>query len=66
MASLGRASLVGNVLRAKIGGRVSALALPDSEAQRVVQRQPAEQRRLRAPPADSLELEPLRVKPFIK
>ena len=65
MASLGRASLVGNVLRAKIGGRVSALALPDAEAQRVVQRQPAEQRRLRAPPADSLELEPLRVKPFM-
>ena len=55
----GKASLVGHTVRAKIGGRVTALAIPGSEASRLerISQEPVEQRRLRAHPEYGLDLE---------
>jgi len=55
----GKASLVGNTVRAKIGGRVTALAIPSNEATKLekVGQDAIAHRKLRAPPDYSLELE---------
>ena len=54
-----KASLVANTVRARIGGRIAALHIPQSEAQKLerVARDAAEQRKLRAPPEAGLVLE---------
>ena len=56
---LGKANVAGRTLRAKIGGRVAALALPAPEAQRLERCVAAapELRRQQAPPREALRLE---------
>ena len=55
----GKASLVGNTVRAKIGGRVTALAIPSSEAAKLERagQDATAHRKLQAVPDYALELE---------
>eukprot|EP00435_Cladocopium_sp_Y103_P060195 s963_g22.t1 len=55
----GKASLVGNTVRAKIGGRVTALAIPTSEAAKLERagQDATAHRKLQAAPEYALELE---------
>lgn len=55
----GKASLVGNTVRAKIGGRVTALAIPSSEVPKLERagQDPVAHRKLQAAPDYALELE---------